>query len=324
VNGVVRSLEMLREDLESGGNIVEIIGPERFRSLPMPGYPEIRLAIAPRRRLKALMTDFETRHGGIDALHLATEGPLGWAGRRLALRRGMRFSTAYHTRFPEYLARRAPVPLALSYAVVRHFHRPSIAVMTATSSLERDLAGRGFGNLHRWTRGVDLSRFRRIGTRFRELPRPVTLYVGRVAVEKNIEAFLDLDLPGTKVVTGDGPQLAALKKRYPEAVFTGALYGEDLAAAYSGADCTVFPSMTDTFGLTIIESLACGTPVAAFDAMGPRDILDTSVGAIDSDLAAAVRTTLAASIRPERCREYVSGHFSRQIAASQFLAGALK
>jgi glycosyltransferase involved in cell wall biosynthesis len=314
----------LREDLEKSGHLVEIIGPSSFRTVPLPTYPDIRLALLPGRRLKILIDRFIAEHGNIERLHIATEGPLGWAARRLAVRRGLAFTTAFHTRFPEYLARRAPVPTRLSYAVLRRFHQPSRAVMVATDSLAQDLESRGFKNLHRWSRGIDFDLFRRVDGLFQNLPRPVMLFVGRVAIEKNIRAFLDLDLPGSKVVVGDGPQLKQLQRLYPGVTFTGALYGEQLAEAYSGADVSVFPSLTDTLGLTILESLACGTPVAAYDATGPRDILkSTDVGVIDDDLGTAIRRTLAARIPPERCRAFVVSQFTREIAAGQFMAGAV-
>ena len=252
-----------------------------------------------------------------DAIHIATEGPLGLAARRYCLRRKLPFTTAYHTRFPEYVHARWRVPLRLSYAFMRRFHRPSQGVMVATASMESALSQRGMGNFRRWSRGVDLDLFRPRDKDFLDFPRPISLFVGRVAVEKNIGAFLDLDLPGTKCVVGDGPALAELRVRYPEARFLGARSGEDLARHYAAADVFVFPSLTDTFGLVMLEALAAGVPVAAYPVEGPLDVIgDSGAGCLDADLGRAARAALA--IPPERCRAHALT-FSWRHSAEQFL-----
>lgn len=318
VNGVVRTLESLRGRLEIEGHQVEMITPDRFRSIPCPSYPEIRLAIKPGRKLGRLIEAAQPC-----AIHIATEGPLGWAARRYCLRHKLPFTTAYHTRFPEYIRARWRVPLPISYAVMRRFHGPSSTIMVATQNIEDELARRGFRNIARWGRGVDTTLFRpRPEARgndgpFAGLPRPIHLYVGRVAVEKNVEAFLALDLPGSKVVVGDGPQLDDLKRRYADAVFVGAKTGEDLASHYAAADLFVFPSRTDTFGLVLLEALASGLPVAAFPVPGPLDVIGVSgAGILSEDLGQAARDALA--ITSERCREYALT-FSWQASTRQFV-----
>ncbi|SDC34407.1 glycosyltransferase family 4 protein [Belnapia rosea] len=292
VNGVVRTLSTMTEMLRAHGDTVEVIGPDRFNSLPMPGYKEIRLAVAPRRKLARLVDAYMPC-----AVHIATEGPLGWAMRGICLRRNWPFTTAFHTKFAEYLKARAGVPAAWSWRVLRHFHAPAQAVMAATPSLRRDLAMRGFTRVRPWTRGVDLSRFRPEPREpFDGLPRPIFLYAGRVAVEKNLAAFLALDLPGTKVVIGDGPQRAELQRRYPAAQFLGYRENGQLARSYAGADVFVFPSRTDTFGLVLLEALASGTPVAAFPVTGPLDVVtDPRIGVLDEDLRAACLRALSCS-----------------------------
>ncbi|WP_338665402.1 glycosyltransferase family 1 protein [Pararoseomonas sp. SCSIO 73927] len=293
VNGVVRTLSTVVDHLRGAGDVVEVIGPERFRTVALPSYAEIRLALVGRRRFARMVDAFAP-----SAVHIATEGPLGWAARALCRRRGWPFTTSFHTRFPEYLHLRARVPQALSWALLRRFHAPAANTLAATASLLGELDSRGFRHLRRWSRGVDLDRF---PTAPRDpwagLPRPVFLYAGRVAVEKNIEAFLSLDLPGSKVVVGDGPHRAALQARFPEAHFTGYREGTSLAAAYAGADVFVFPSRTDTFGLVLLEALATGTPVAAFPVAGPLDVIGgatETVGALDEDLRAACLAALGA------------------------------
>jgi len=284
VNGVVRTLSIVVDHLRAGGDTVEVIGPDRFRNMPMPGYAEIRLAIAPRRKLMQLADAFQP-----DAVHIATEGPLGWAMRGICLKRGWPFTTAFHTRFPEYLHARTRIPLSWSWAVMRRFHEAGAGTFAATQSLREELARRGFTKIRSWTRGVDLGRFRPEPREAWEgLERPVFLYAGRVAVEKNIEAFLSLDLPGTKVVVGEGPAREGLMRRFPKARFTGYRDNGVLARSYAGADVFVFPSRTDTFGLVLLEALASGTPVAAFPVTGPRDVItDPRIGALDEDLRAA-------------------------------------
>lgn len=313
INGVVRTIAHTRAELEKAGHIVDVIGPDRFRTIPMPSYPEIRLALWAGRRLGQMIDA-----AAPDCIHIATEGPLGLAARKYCLKRDIPFTTAYHTRFPEYLRDRAPIPLALSYAAMRRFHGPSSAVMVATQSMEDALRARGFVNLRRWTRGVDTDLFRPRDKSFISGPRPVCMYVGRVAVEKNIEDFLKLDLPGVKYVVGDGPARAELQNKYPDAVWAGAKHGEELARYYAAADVFVFPSRTDTFGLVLLEALASGVPVAAYPSPGPLDVVgDSGVGALSEDLAAAVRAALTLS--PEKCREHAL-RYSWRASAEQFLA----
>jgi len=315
VNGVVRTLSMVAAELGAQGHVVEVIGPDRFRTMALPTYASIRVALAPGRRLSTMIDAFRP-----DALHVATEGPLGLAARRWALGRGVAFTTSFHTRFPEYLHARVRVPTAWTYAWLRWFHNAGSAMMVATASLRRELSGRGFSNVRAWTRGVDLARFRpdlRIETAY---PRPVFLYVGRVAVEKNLGAFLSLDLPGTKLVVGDGPQRDSLIRGYPAAHFVGERHGAALAQAYAGADVFVFPSLTDTFGLVLLESLASGTPIAAHPVTGPADILDGAspgVGALDDDLQVAALRALGGD--RAACRAHAE-RFSWRACADAFLA----
>jgi glycosyltransferase involved in cell wall biosynthesis len=284
VNGVVRTLSVVAEKLTAMGDTVEVIGPDRFRNLPMPGYAEIRLAIAPKRRLAQLVAEFAP-----EIIHIATEGPLGWAMRGICRRNKWPFTTAFHTRFPEYLEARTRIPADWSWRVMRRFHEAGEGTFAATASLRQELARRGFTKIRAWTRGVDLEKFNPASRdEWPDLPRPVFLYAGRVAIEKNIEAFLALDLPGSKVVVGDGPALPALRQKFPEVTFTGYRENGALARSYAGADVFVFPSRTDTFGLVLLEALAAGTPVAAFPVTGPIDVItDEKVGALDEDLRAA-------------------------------------
>jgi glycosyltransferase involved in cell wall biosynthesis len=315
VNGVVRTLATVAGELGAMGHGVEVIGPDRFRTLPCPTYPGIPLAVLPGRRLARMIEAFAP-----DRLHIATEGPLGLAARAWALRRGIAFTTSFHTKFAEYLHARTRLPPAIAYAWLRRFHNAGAGVMVATESLRAELAARGFRNIRAWTRGVDLAAFRPQPREDFALPRPVFLYVGRVAVEKNIRAFLDLDLPGSKVVVGDGPQLAALRRDYPAVRFTGARFGEALARAYAGADVFVFPSLTDTFGLVLLEALACGTPVAAYPVTGPLDVLGGApgrIGAVDADL----RCAALAALQGDRaaCRAHAE-RYSWRACAELFLS----
>ena len=318
VNGVVRTLATVAAELEALGHQVEVIGPDRFRTVALPTYSSIRVALWPGRSLGAMIDQYQP-----DALHIATEGPLGLAARRWAVRHGHAFTTAFHTRFPEYLHARTGMPLSLSYAWLRRFHNAGRGMMVATGTLRQELSGRGFRTVRPWTRGVDLRRFqphsgRGIG--LPPLPRPVFLYVGRIAVEKNIGAFLSLDLPGTKVVVGDGPQREALQLAHPAAVFLGERTGEDLARVYAAADVFVFPSLTDTFGLVLLESLASGTPIAAHPVTGPVDILAGAapgVGALDHDLRAAAMRALSGDRRA--CRAHAE-RFSWRACTDLFVA----
>jgi glycosyltransferase involved in cell wall biosynthesis len=322
VNGVVRTLTETRRELDAMGHQVEMITPALFATLPCPSYPEIRLSLAGARRVGRIID--ATR---CDALHIATEGPLGWAARRHALRTGIPFTTAYHTRFPEYVKPRLGVPLSWSYAVMRRFHGPAARVMAPTPSIVADLQARGFANVVLWSRGVDLQTFNPAPAgpnprHFLKESRPIFLYVGRVAIEKNVEAFLSLDLPGTKWVVGEGPALSDLKRRYRQGVhWAGVLSQHDLARFYAAADVFVFPSLTDTFGLVLLEAMACGLPVAAFDVPGPRDVVGASgAGVLGADLKAACLQAL--EIPRARARAHAET-FSWAAAAGQFAANLL-
>jgi glycosyltransferase involved in cell wall biosynthesis len=288
VNGVVRTLTRTVAECRALGHEVEVISPDQFKTMPMPTYPEIKLAINAYEPIQERFKAFEP-----EAVHIATEGPIGLAARRICLEWKLPFTTSYHTRFPEYVSARLPVPLAVGYAFMRWFHGPSGRIMVATESFRKELESHGFRNLSPWSRGVDTELFRPRGEEelpddLKGLPRPIWLNVGRVAVEKNIEAFLALDLPGSKVVVGDGPSRTELMAKYPGAVFPGAKFGEDLARYFAAADVFVFPSLTDTFGLVIIEAMAAGAPVAAYPAPGPIDLIPGSgAGVCDDDLQTA-------------------------------------
>ena len=312
VNGVVRTLGHVAAELEGLGHAVSVIGPDQFRTVSCPTYPEIRLALRPGARLAGLIGDFAP-----DILHIATEGPLGLAARNWAIRRGLRFTTSLHTRFSDYLAARVGVPRAWTWALLRRFHGRAAATLVATPSLVRELEDRGFEQLRLWSRGVDTETFRPAPRREWGVPGPVLLTVGRVAVEKNLGAFLELDVPGTKVVVGDGPLLKRLRRQYPAVVFTGALSGAALAEAYAGADVFVFPSRTDTFGLVLLESMACGTPIAAYPVAGPLDVVPARAGQLDGDLGAAVMRAL--SLDRGACRAAALEHTWRA-CAERFLA----
>jgi glycosyltransferase involved in cell wall biosynthesis len=284
VNGVVRTMEILGQDLNALGHDVRYATPEGRFTIPMPTYREIRLAIFPRKSLEKMIADFQPT-----AIHIATEGTLGLSARAICIKRRIPFTTSFHTRFPEYVKARFPfVPLGLVYSFLRWFHGPAKAVMVATPSLQQEMESHGFHNLKIWSRGVDVEQFRPIADAALPFPKPIWLSVGRVAVEKNLEEFLSLDLPGTKVIVGDGPARVSLEKKYPDAKFLGPKFGEDLVRLYAGSDVFVFPSKTDTFGLVLLEALACGTPVAAYPVQGPLDVIgDASCGALDNDLHAA-------------------------------------
>ncbi|MBL8667920.1 MAG: glycosyltransferase family 1 protein [Rhodospirillales bacterium] len=312
VNGVVRTLEALRRQLVADGHAVVMVTPDGFRSIPCPSYPEIRLALPAPAAVARLIEAFHPH-----AIHIATEGPLGLVARWCCRRRGVPFTTSYHTHFPEYVAARWRLPSEWTYRFFRWFHAPSDGVMVSTQSLEQLLHDRGFQRLRRWSRGVDTAMFRPREKTFYPHPRPVSLYVGRIAIEKGIEDFLRLDLPGTKVVVGDGPLLPELRRRYPQAIFAGGRAGEELARHYAAADVFVFPSRTDTFGLVLLEALASGVPVAAYPVPGPLDVIGGSgAGSLDEDLGAAVLRALR--IPPEACRQHALS-FSWQHSARQFL-----
>ncbi len=317
VNGAVRTMKRVIAECEEMGHEWEIVSPaDDFLTMPLPTYSEIQLALFARSRISERFENFQP-----DAVHIATEGTLGLAGRAMCLKEKHPFSTSYHTRFPEYVSARFPVPTSWGYSYVRWFHKYSGKVMVATPSMRAELEEHGFNNVVSWTRGVDIDLFnpsRRIeegqpGDPFEGLPRPIFLNVGRVAVEKNIEAFAELDLPGTKVIVGEGPQLAELKRKYPKVKFLGARFNEDLATCFASADVFCFPSLTDTFGLVILEAMAAGTPVAAFDAPGPRDIIPGSnSGVISDDLAQACKDCL--NLDRQTTRAYAEGYSWRACA----------
>lgn len=315
VNGVVRTLASVTGELRAMGHEVELIAPDRFRSFPCPTYPEIRLALAGSRSVGRLLAEFAP-----DAIHISTEGPLGWAARNWCLRQRRSFTTAYHTQFPDYVARRTGIPADWIWPIIRRFHRPAAAIMVATETIRVQLRAQGLDQLRHWSRGVDIGTFNPDHVPpdlFLGLPRPIQLYVGRVAVEKNIEAFLASSHPGSKVVVGEGPALDSLRARFPDAHFLGQRTGAALAACYAGADVFVFPSRTDTFGLVMIEALASGTPVAAYPVAGPLDVLSTASGAMHADLDQAI----AAALRLERDDCLAHGRsFSWRASALQFLA----
>jgi glycosyltransferase involved in cell wall biosynthesis len=300
VNGVVRTLTAMAQAAKPLGADVSFLTPQSFRTFALPSYRDLRLALPRRAKIARLIEEARP-----DYIHIATEGPIGLAVRFYCRKRGLPFTTGFHTRFPEYVSARVPVPESWIWSVLRRFHGDSEAVMAATPALASELRERGFRNVVLWPRGVDTELFHpRTGADL-GLPRPVFLSVGRVAVEKNLEAFLALDLPGSKVVVGDGPARAALERDFPGAVFLGSRQGEALAQAYAAADVFVFPSKTDTFGLVLLEALASGVPVAAFPVTGPRDVIgDAPVGALRDDLRAACMAALTVS--PQRCLDFAA------------------
>ena len=316
INGVVRTLTMMAAAAPRFGAEIVFLTPESFRTVALPGYEGLRVALPSPVKVARLI---ERAHP--DNIHIATEGPIGLMVRRYCCRRDLPFTTSFHTRFPDYIAARAPVPEAWVWAALRRFHRPSQSVMAATPALAGELRARGFDHVMLWPRGVDTTLFHPRNVDF-GLPRPVFLSVGRVAVEKNLEAFLSLDLPGTKVVVGDGPARMALQQKYPQAVFLGAMTGEALARTYAAADVFVFPSRTDTYGLVLLEALASGVPVAAFPAPGPRDVVGTApVGVLDDDLRLACLAAL--KIAPQSCLEFAARN-SWPISAEAFVANVLR
>ena len=311
VNGVVRTYERLEQEVSAQGAEFVFLSPCDFASVPCPTYPQIRLAIPNQRRAVSCIDALRP-----DAIHIATEGPVGWMARRYCRTRALPFTTSFHTRFAEYVSSRWTVPESWSYAFLRRFHSRSGGVMVATESLRQDLSARGFKRLLPWTRGVDTELFRPRPIR-RFGAGPIFLYVGRVAVEKNIEAFLELDLPGRKVVVGDGPYLEHLRSRFPSVIFTGECSGDELASYYSSADVFVFPSRTDTFGMVILEAMASGLPVAAFPVTGPRDlVVDRVSGVLSEDLGRAAIAALALGREQSRAHALT---FSWKNAASVFL-----
>ncbi|MDR5743334.1 glycosyltransferase family 1 protein [Caballeronia sp. LZ029] len=311
VNGVVRTLTQTTKELTALGHRVELLTPLEFRTIPCPTYPEIRLSLLPGQRVARRIDAFAP-----DALHIATEGPLGLAARSYALRHKLPFTTAYHTRFPEYVNARFGIPLSLTYRFLHWFHKNSQAVMAPTPVVKADLERFGFTNVVLWTRGVDLDIFRPMESKVLNTARPIFLYVGRVAVEKNVEAFLKLDLPGSKWVAGEGPALAELKSRYTNVNYLGVLSQPELAKVYAAADVFVFPSRTDTFGLVLLEAMACGTPVAAYPVTGPIDVLgEHGPGALHDDLHEACLQAL--KIERADARAWAE-RFSWRAASEQF------
>ena len=317
VNGVVRTLNSLARAAAKLGVTVEFLAPDGFPSFPVPTYPGLRLALPSRRKIAERIEAARP-----DAIHIATEGPIGFAVRAYCRRHGRPFTTSYTTRFPEYISARSPIPEDWIYALLRWFHSAATVTMVATPSLTAELGERGFGNLGRWTRGVDVELFhpeRAIDLGF---CRPIFISVGRVAVEKNLEAFLSLDLTGTKVIVGTGPQEAELKRKFPETKFLGMLDNGILASHLAAADVFVFPSRTDTFGIVQLEALASGVPVAAYPVTGPKDVLaDHPIGVLHEDLRAACMEALTLS--REACRAFAL-NYSWENSARQFIGHARK
>lgn len=313
VNGVVRTLAYTGEQLEAGGHQALFITPQAFTTCPCPTYPAIRLALFPQKGVRQRLTAFRPH-----AIHIATEGPLGHAVRSLCRHRGLPFTTSFHTQFPEYIRARLPFPVSWSYGYLRHYHGRAVRTFVPTPSMQERLQARGFQNLHVWSRGVDTSLFRPRPKSFLSSVRPVMMYLGRVAVEKNIEAFLNLDIPGSKYVVGDGPDLLKLRDHYPDVLFVGQKLGHNLAAHLAAADVFVFPSLTDTFGLVLLEALACGVPVAAFPVTGPVDVVQQGkTGMLDTDLRQAIIGAL--QLNPADCVAFARQH-SWQTCTQRFLS----
>ncbi|MCB1739487.1 MAG: glycosyltransferase family 1 protein [Gammaproteobacteria bacterium] len=313
VNGVVRTYEQTIAQLEAMGHTATVISPADFRTFPCPTYPSIRLAWLPRRGVTRALRAFQP-----DAIHIATEGPLGHAARSVCRANELPFTSAFHTQLPEYIHARVPLPIRWSYAYLRRFHVPAVRTLVPTPSQLERLREYRFEHLVVWPRGVDTTVFRPYGKAALDLPRPISMYMGRVAVEKNLDAFLSLDLPGTRVVVGDGPDRYRLSQQYPDAVFTGEHGGEALARLVSAADVFVFPSLTDTFGVVLLEAMACAVPVAAFPVTGPIDVVEQGVtGVLDADLRKAILGALALS--PEPCVAYARSR-SWRAATETFVA----
>ncbi len=309
VNGVVRTYENTARELRELGHDICLLTPATFHTVPCPTYPSIRLAINPGPRLRRTLEAFQP-----DAIHVATEGPLGHAARRYCLKNELPFTSSFHTQFPEYIRMRAPIPLTWSYAYMRRFHGPAARTLVPTESQRQRLLERGFSNVVTWSRGVDTNIFRPAGDKsFLPQTRPIFMYMGRVAVEKNINAFLDLDLPGTKVVVGDGPDREKLCEQYPDVVFTGYRFGEELARYLAAADVFVFPSLTDTYGLVMLEAMACGLPVAAYPVTGPIDVINNGVtGVMNEDLGEAALQAL--QLDPQDCIDFARSRSWRYCA----------
>ena len=318
VNGVVRSLEALARSAGAHGSEIVFLSPQGFPTIPLPTYGEIRLALTGWRGVASRIAALRAEKPGLDHIHIATEGPIGFATRRVCRREGLAFTTSYHTRFPEYIAARSPVPEWLTHAALRRFHNASDGTMVSTPTLARELGALGFDRLMPWSRGVDEVQFNPSKREPWDLPKPIFLYAGRLATEKNLEAFLGLDLPGSKVVAGDGPAADGLRRAYPDVHFLGVRKGEDLARIYASADVFVFPSRTDTFGMVLLEAMASGLPIAAFPVPGPLDVIgESGAGVLDADLRAACLAAL--TIPRERARAHAET-FTWAHATGQFLA----
>jgi glycosyltransferase involved in cell wall biosynthesis len=313
VNGVVTTLQRTAQCLEALGHAVTVFSPLEHRTIPCPTYPEIRLALWPQRRLAAGLDELAP-----DAIHVATEGPLGIAAVHYCDARGLAFTTSYHTQFPQYVRKRLPIPEEWTYALLRRHHGRAQRTLVATEQQRRDLQAHGFANVVLWSRGVDTALFCPAGRDHLDFARPIFAYMGRVAVEKNLDAFLALDLPGTKVVIGDGPDRALLARRYADVRFLGYRFGTELVRCLSSADVFVFPSRTDTFGLVMLEAMACGTPVAAFPVVGPIDVVEPGVtGILDEDLGAAALAALA--LDRERCHR-AAQRWTWERASAEFVS----
>ena len=314
VNGVVRTLKNTQAQLEALGHRVSVIGPDRFKTIPCPGYAEIRLSVGITRRLRALLDQYA--RAGVDCVHIATEGPLGWGARSWCIKRHIAFTTSCHTRFPEYIRLRVPIPLTWTYAWLRRFHSKATRTLVRSQSQKEDLQARGFHHLVIWPGGVDTELFKP-RSKQAQFARPVAIYVGRVAAEKSIEDFLAAPFHGTKLVVGDGPSRAALEAKYPDVVFTGYQHGETLAQSVANADVFVFPSKTDTLGLVMLEAMAAGVPVAAYPVPGPIDVVeDGKTGILDQDLSKAMLRAI--ELNPKDCRAYAE-QFSWATCSRHFL-----
>ena len=314
INGVVTTIENTCKMLKDQGNELLMITPDQFNTVPCPSYPSIKLSIFCYPKVKRLLDNFAP-----ERIHIATEGPLGLAARKYCLKRKLAFTTSFHTLFAEYINLRLKIPVTWGYNLLHWFHKPASRTMVATRQVETDLVNRGFRRekLVRWSRGVDADRFKPRNKNYLTYPRPISMYVGRVAIEKNLEAFLSLSIPGTKVVVGDGPQLNKLKNHYPEVIFAGFETGESLAKTMAAADVFVFPSRTDTFGIVMLDALACGVPVAAYPVQGPLDVLvDNQTGCMRENLQEAFYGAL--DLNREVCREQAL-KYSWQNCSTQFL-----
>ena len=312
VNGVVNSLSKIAEGLTQKGHNVEIIGPNQFKTIACPTYPSIRLALFSKKKLKKLLFKIKP-----ESIHIATEGPLGLAGRKICIQNKWRFTTSYHTRFPEYIKARIPIPLWLTYKFLKNFHSAAHKTLVPTISIKKMLESRGFKNIDIWSRGVDQNIFKPAKKKEESsYTKPVMVYVGRVSVEKNIEDFLKININGSKIIIGDGPDLRKLKHKYKNVIFLGEKFGKELANIVASSDVFVFPSLTDTFGIVLIEALACGIPVAAYPVSGPIDIIENGVnGSLNRDLETAIKDAL--KISKEECIKKAK-QYTWQSSTNQF------